>query len=118
MSKILETTYGGQAGTTTASLAHTIPAKAGLAATNQRLSVSNQVTKQQVVAMFKITMAVSEAIRELGQVPSGHLYARLMDTLSPQGYESIINTLKGAGVVAEDASHLLRWVGPKVEVAK
>lgn len=57
------------------------------------------------------TMAVAETIRELGEVPSGHLYARLMDRLSLASYDAIITSLKNAKLV-EEKSHVLRWVGP------
>jgi hypothetical protein len=60
------------------------------------------------------TMAVAEAIRELGSVPSGHLYAQLMGQLSLESYGAILRTLKGAGLV-EEKSHLLTWVGPTLE---
>ena len=71
-----------------------------------------QPTKEQIKAAFEMTAAVAEAIRELGSVPSGELYARLMPHLDFPTYEKLIATLKGAGLVAEDKSHLLRWVGP------
>jgi hypothetical protein len=63
------------------------------------------------------TLAVAEAIRELGSVPSGHLYARLMGQLSVESYGAIIRTLKGAGLV-EEKSHLLTWVGPALEMGE
>lgn len=59
-------------------------------------------------------LAVAEAIRTLGEVPSGELYAQLMGKLSYGSYEGIIGTLKNAGLVSESA-HLLKWIGPKLE---
>lgn len=41
--------------------------------------MSQPVTREQVVAMLQTVKAVAEAIRELKQVPSGHLYTMLMD---------------------------------------
>ena len=74
------------------------------------------VTKREVAAAVEAVAAVAEAIRELGSVPSGHLYAA---SVMPAGielatYERILGILKGAGLVAEDGSHMLTWVGPKV----
>ena len=56
------------------------------------------------------TLAVSEAIKELHQVPSGHLYAQLMPYMSFEAYTEIISILKESGVIAED-NYMLEWVG-------
>lgn len=72
----------------------------------------NMNTKREVHAALEIVMAVAEAIRELGETPSGHLYANLMSSgMTLQAYNSIIETLKRAGLVEERASHMLVWVG-------
>jgi hypothetical protein len=68
-------------------------------------------TKDQVKAAMAIVLAVGETIRDLGEVPSGHLYAQLMGRFTLGEYEKIIDTLVGAGVVEKTPSHLLRWVG-------
>lgn len=68
------------------------------------------VTKEQVSAAIRITQAVAEAIRELKEVPSGQLYARLMSVLSLSQYNQIIDVLKKAGVISE-SNHLLKWIG-------
>ena len=65
-------------------------------------------------AALQILMAVAETIRELGAVPSGHLYATLMGRMSLQEYESLVRILKNADLVSESA-HELRWIGPKKE---
>jgi FAD/FMN-containing dehydrogenase len=56
--------------------------------------------------------AIAEAIRDLGGVPSGHLYVGLMDKLSLNMYQGIVAKLKQAGLVSE-AGHYLTWIGPK-----
>ncbi len=61
-----------------------------------------------------VILAVAETIREARTVPSGHLYAMLMDRLTIDGYRSIIATLKGAGLVSE-SSNLLTWIGPEIK---
>jgi hypothetical protein len=72
------------------------------------------ISKTQIAAAFEILRAVADTIRELGEVPSSHLYARLTGTLSLQEYQQVITTLKNAGLVAESDAHLhlLRWTGP------
>ncbi len=68
------------------------------------------MTREAMKAGIQVITAVADAIRELGEVPSGHLYARLMGHLSFDQYESIISILKRTGLVTEQY-HLLRWVG-------
>ena len=63
-----------------------------------------------VKAALGILRAVADAIRELGEVPSGHLYAHLMGKLSLEQYEQVIGVLKQAGLITE-SNHLLTWVG-------
>jgi hypothetical protein len=70
------------------------------------------VTKDQVKAAMAVVLAVGEAIRDLGEVPSGHLYAQLMGRFSLAEYEKIIDTLIGAGLVEKSPMHVLKWVGP------
>jgi hypothetical protein len=59
-----------------------------------------------------LLLAVADAIKELGSVPSGCLYASLMQTgMSLETYTRIINVLKKQNLVVEH-HHLLTWVGP------
>ena len=69
--------------------------------------------RQQVIAALDNVTAVAEVIRELGEVPSGHLYARLMGHVSLADYASSIEVLKHSGLVKEK-NYLLRWVGPRL----
>lgn len=71
------------------------------------------VSKQQLATGFSAVVAV--AVRELKQVPSGHLYARVMEHLDLPSYEKIIDILKSAGLVAED-NFMLKWIAPAKEV--
>jgi dUTP pyrophosphatase len=64
-------------------------------------------------AAVSVIMIVGDAVRELGSVPSGELYARLMSHMSLETYQGIIGGLKSAGLVKEE-SHLLTWVGPRM----
>jgi hypothetical protein len=67
---------------------------------------------QSTSAALMIVRHVGVAIRDLGSVPSGHLYAQLMGILTLDQYNAIINTLKKAGMVSE-SGNLLTWIGPK-----
>ena len=71
------------------------------------------ITGQQTKAAINAVLAISEAIRELGSVPSGHLDARVMGHMNLQSYEGIIRILKNAGLVSESAN-LLIWVEPQI----
>ena len=65
----------------------------------------------QVRAAMTILTVVSEAIRDLKEVPSGVLYANVISVLSLEQYNKAIELLKGAEMVTEQ-NHLLRWIGP------
>jgi len=69
--------------------------------------------RAQLGATIKALQALAEIIRELGEVPSGELFARLMGKMTLETYNRLIGTLKEAGLVTETPGHLLRWVGPK-----
>jgi hypothetical protein len=62
-------------------------------------------------AVLEVIQAVAEAIKDLGEVPSGHLYAMLMGHMSLETYEGIINVLVRSGKVEKKMSHLLVWKG-------
>jgi hypothetical protein len=68
------------------------------------------MTKEQ--AAFEVVAAITEIIRTSGEVPSGELYAYLMDKMSLETYNRILSTIKSSGLVVEK-NHLLVWVGPK-----
>ena len=71
-------------------------------------------TKEQIRAAMAIVHALAEAIRELGQVPAGHLYANVMGKLTHGQFEQAIGILVRAGVVRREPSHLLVWTGPEL----
>ena len=68
-------------------------------------------TPEQLRAYLDALLALCEAIRALGSVPSGVLYAHVMGVMSIDAYASAVATMKGAGLVVEEA-HVLRWTGP------
>ena len=67
------------------------------------------MTAQEKAAMA-IVLAVGEAIKELGSVPNGHLYARLMGQMNLETYNKVIALLVKVGAVKNE-NHLLTWVG-------
>ena len=71
--------------------------------------------KQEVKqALLKIRI-IADAIREAGDtgIPSGHLYAAVIEKYSLQEYESIITILVRAELI-DEKYHLLKWIGPKL----
>jgi hypothetical protein len=73
------------------------------------------VTSGQVQAALQAVAALAEAVRGLGEVPSGVLYAHVMGSLSLAQYEQALALLKRAGLVEQTPGHVLRWVGPALE---
>lgn len=73
------------------------------------LDAKTQLSKSQIAAGLNAVRAIADAIRELREVPSGELYARVMDVLSLEQYQSIIGLLTRAGLVA-NRGHLLTWI--------
>jgi DNA-binding IscR family transcriptional regulator len=59
-----------------------------------------------------ILKAVADAIKELGTVPSGDLYAHLMrHGISLEVYEKIIARLRDDGLIFVSSGHLITWKG-------
>ena len=63
-------------------------------------------TKQEIEATLQTVKAIAEAIRDLGTVPSGHLYARVMGFMSLDQYNQIIGILKRQGLITESYHEL------------
>jgi hypothetical protein len=68
------------------------------------------VEQRHIDAVLEYVFAVGDAIRELGSVPSGHLYGMLMGEMTLERYNGVIGVLKKAGLVTE-SNHLLTWTG-------
>ena len=66
-------------------------------------------------AGLTLVHAVAEAIREVGELPEGTLYAVLCGKVDKQGWDKLVSLLLGAGLVERRAGHLLVWVGPELE---
>jgi|HubBroStandDraft_2_1064218.scaffolds.fasta_scaffold4199101_1 hypothetical protein len=74
--------------------------------------MTQPITVAQKAAVVEIVFAIRDAIKELGEVPSGHLYglAAAPAGMSLENYQQIIDLLKQTGKVTE-SNHLLKWVG-------
>lgn len=67
-------------------------------------------TKQIKEAALKVVTIIADAIREAGEIPSGHLYAMLMPFgINLHLYQQIIDGLQKAGRVKKTGD-LLTWV--------
>lgn len=66
-----------------------------------------------VASAVQAFLAIAETIQGVKEVPSGHLYARVMDHLSLEEYQGIIAALKRAKLVKE-RNHLLTWIGKEL----
>ncbi len=65
-------------------------------------------TTNELKAGFKALQALAEAIRELKQIPSGLLYARVMNYMDINAYEKAISLLCNSGVIRKNGD-LLVW---------
>jgi hypothetical protein len=72
---------------------------------------------EQIRAALQIANALKDAIKELGQVPAGVLYANVMGHMSLDTFETIISILVKENVVRRDASHMLTYIGPQEKEA-
>ena len=72
-------------------------------------AVSDEQAK--VKAVVQGIKAIADAIRDLGKVPSGELYAQLMNHMTLDQYNQVIDILKGAGVI-DVKNHEITWIGP------
>lgn len=66
-----------------------------------------------IQAAIKMTAAVGKAIADLGSVPSGVLYANVMNHMDLETYQGVIELLKKGGLVKE-SNNVLTWIGPSL----
>lgn len=69
--------------------------------------------QNQIEAAKRTLNVIGEAIRDLGEVPSGHLYVHLMGLITLDQYNFFIGILKEAGLVEESRDNLLTWIGKR-----
>ena len=58
----------------------------------------------------KLANAIAYLIREAKEIPSGHLYAQLMDKVDIDMCRNIIDMLKKAKLI-DESNFLLIWIG-------
>lgn len=66
-------------------------------------------TKAEVLAAFDACVALADAIRDLKQVPEGHLYAVVCGHLNLRAFDAAIGALVKARLITKE-NHLLTWV--------
>lgn len=76
---------------------------------SEKSNGDDRITKEDIARVKATIEVVAEAIQALGEVPSGHLYARLMQHMTLSQYESIISVLINQGRIARN-NHLLIWI--------
>jgi hypothetical protein len=74
-------------------------------------------TKEQLTAGLNTLRALADTIRELGEVPSGHLYASVMGAIDLQGYQKAIALLVKSGIVRQCGDVLVWNVREEPQVA-
>ena len=67
-------------------------------------------TAEQIEKHIQAIKAVADCIKELKQVPSGHLYARVMEFMDIDQYNTIIGILISTKFVRQE-NHVLIWIG-------
>jgi hypothetical protein len=70
--------------------------------------------KEKVNARISIIKAVADTIQEMGEAPNGIVYAAMMDFVTFEQYQDILNVIERAGLVSiSEGRELLTWIGPK-----
>lgn len=68
------------------------------------------ITAEKVSAALDIVRIVADCIKELGAVPSGHLYARLMPHMTFGTYAMILDVLTHGGLIKIE-NNVITWIG-------
>ena len=76
----------------------------------------DQQKELQIKTAVEVLKTITETIRELGKIPNGELYARLMPYLSYNDYTKAIQIIKNAGLVIE-INNILVWNIPTKHTA-
>ncbi len=76
----------------------------------ENLTTKPTITRAEIISAIEATKAIAEAIRELGSVSDGTLYAGVMSRLSLKQYQVIIDLLVHANLIT-NTNHQLVWIG-------
>jgi len=71
-------------------------------------------TDDQLKAALTVLSAVAEAIRDVGIIPAGHLYAAMMGNVDLPTFDRIIGILTNCKLI-EKSGNSLRWIGEEVQ---
>lgn len=64
--------------------------------------------QEKISAALDVMRAVADAIKEAKRIPSGHLFAMLMEHgCSIEQFQTIVNTLKSTGLISEQNYELI-----------
>ena len=66
--------------------------------------------EEKMKAAVQIMKAVAESIKEVGSIPSGHLYAQLMGKMSLGSYEKMICAMQRMQIIRVE-DHLITYAG-------
>lgn len=75
------------------------------------IAVKSETKVDEIAAALHLVKAVADAIREAGRLPSGHLYAVMMQHVDLRTYERIIDQLVRIGLVERARGNELVWIG-------
>lgn len=66
------------------------------------------VTKAEITSGLNVLRALAETVKELGEVPNGHLYATVMSLMDIHQYNKAIDLLVRSTVILKQGD-LLKW---------
>ena len=70
--------------------------------------MSKAITQAEVSAAISSIKALADAIKDLGEVPAGHLYAGVMGVMSLVNFDKAIGILVRGGIITRSGD-LLKW---------
>jgi hypothetical protein len=68
------------------------------------------ISKEEITSAINTVIAIGQTIKELKEVPSGHLYAQLCGKMSLESYQATIRMLTNAGLIKVE-NHLITYIG-------
>lgn len=66
------------------------------------------MNKEQAMKLVEVMGIVASVIKEVGSIPSGHLYAQLMGKMSFETYQDMIATMERLNVISVK-NHLITY---------
>lgn len=72
--------------------------------------MTTTVDRKEVEAAKEIVRTIRDAIKELGRVPSGTLYATVCGHLSLTSYQYVLSIIQAAGLIKIE-NHEIIWIG-------